>query len=147
MSRSSPLLPYTLFSLLWSLTNLTIVFQPMGEVSHFKLRFTHASLAFFCNLNYAVCPKEERCDTQQRERFYQSTCIIISICWISWMLSEINKGVIIIINESIKSWLLFLPSQRHPFVACRSYTDNYLGASLLFLLTVSHMMGQLGFCG
>lgn len=46
-----------LSSLLWSPTNFAVILQPMGEVSDFKLLFTGVSLAFFCNLNYAVCSK------------------------------------------------------------------------------------------
>lgn len=46
-----------LFSLLWPLTNLIVILQPVGEVSDFKLLLPCVSLAFFCNLNYAVCSK------------------------------------------------------------------------------------------
>lgn len=54
------------FLLLWS---LTAVFQPMGEVSQFKPRSARASLAFFCNLNYAVCPKRSSVIRSRAEDF------------------------------------------------------------------------------
>jgi len=55
--RSSCVLPYTLPYPLWSPTSFTLILQPLGEVSDFKLLLTCLSLAFFCNLNYAVCSK------------------------------------------------------------------------------------------
>lgn len=83
MQRSSCLLPYTLFSLLWSPTNLTVILQLRGELSDFKPLFTCLPLAFFCNPNCAVCSKricvilsKEKDDISPRESLYQPPWII-----------------------------------------------------------------------